>query len=56
MPILADIGIEFSGEPEVFEAHNLLIILTKPADTARALLLHDGTQRPCGPATWPASG
>jgi hypothetical protein len=24
MPILADIGIEFSGEPEVFEAHNLV--------------------------------
>ena len=24
MPILADIGIEFSGEPEVFEAHNIV--------------------------------
>ena len=24
MPILADIGIEFSGEPEVFEVHNLV--------------------------------
>ena len=24
MPILADIGIEFSGEPEVFEAHNVV--------------------------------
>ena len=24
MPILADIGIEFSGEPEVFEARNLV--------------------------------
>ena len=24
MPILADVGIEFSGEPEVFEAHNLV--------------------------------
>ena len=24
MPILSDIGIEFSGEPEVFEAHNLV--------------------------------
>lgn len=24
MPILTDIGIEFSGEPEVFEAHNLV--------------------------------
>jgi len=24
MPILMDIGIEFSGEPEVFEAHNLV--------------------------------
>ena len=23
MPILTDIGIEFSGEPEVFEVHNL---------------------------------
>lgn len=23
MPILSDIGIEFSGEPEVFEVHNL---------------------------------
>jgi hypothetical protein len=23
MPILADIGIEFSAEPEVFEVHNL---------------------------------
>lgn len=22
MPILADIGIEFSGEPEIFEVHN----------------------------------
>lgn len=24
MPILADAGIEFSGEPEVFEVHNIL--------------------------------
>ncbi len=24
MPILSDVGIEFSGEPEVFEAHNLV--------------------------------
>jgi hypothetical protein len=24
MPLLADIGIEFSGEPEVFEAHNIV--------------------------------
>ena len=24
MPILADIGIEFSGAPEVFEAHNVV--------------------------------
>jgi hypothetical protein len=24
MPILADIGIEFSGEPEVFEAQNVV--------------------------------
>ena len=24
MPILADIGIEFSGPPEVFEAHNVV--------------------------------
>jgi len=24
MPILVDIGIEFSGEPEVFAAHNLV--------------------------------
>ena len=24
MPILADIGIEFSGGPEIFEAHNLV--------------------------------
>ena len=24
MPILADIGIEFSGEPDVFEVHNLV--------------------------------
>lgn len=24
MPILSDIGIEFSGEPEVFEAHNIV--------------------------------
>jgi hypothetical protein len=24
MPILTDLGIEFSGEPEVFEAHNLV--------------------------------
>jgi len=24
MPILADIGIEFSGEPEVFEVRNLV--------------------------------
>ena len=24
MPVLADIGIEFSGEPEVFEVHNLV--------------------------------
>lgn len=24
MPILADIGIEFSGEPEIFEVHNLI--------------------------------
>ena len=23
MPILTDVGIEFSGEPEVFEVHNL---------------------------------
>jgi hypothetical protein len=23
MPILADTGIEFSGEPEVFEVHNI---------------------------------
>ena len=24
MPILADVGIEFSGEPEIFEAHNII--------------------------------
>ncbi len=24
MPILADVGIEFSGGPEIFEAHNLV--------------------------------
>ena len=24
MPILADIGIEFSGDPEIFEAHNIV--------------------------------
>jgi hypothetical protein len=24
MPILADTGIEFSGEPEIFEVHNLI--------------------------------
>jgi hypothetical protein len=23
MPILADVGIEFSGEPEIFDVHNL---------------------------------
>jgi hypothetical protein len=24
MPVLTDIGIEFSGEPEVFEVHNIV--------------------------------
>jgi hypothetical protein len=24
MPILTDMGIEFSAEPEVFEVHNLI--------------------------------
>ena len=24
MPILADVGIEFAGEPEIFEVHNLV--------------------------------
>lgn len=24
MPILADVGIEVSGEPEIFEAHNIV--------------------------------
>jgi hypothetical protein len=24
MPILSDIGIEFSGEPEIFEVHNVV--------------------------------
>jgi hypothetical protein len=24
MPILADIGIEFSGEPEILEVHNIV--------------------------------
>ena len=24
MPILADIGIEFSGEPQIFEAHSVI--------------------------------
>ena len=24
MPVLTDLGIEFSGEPEVFEIHNLV--------------------------------
>jgi hypothetical protein len=24
MPILSDVGIEFSGEPEIFEAHNII--------------------------------
>jgi hypothetical protein len=24
MPLLADAGIEFSGEPEVFEVHNII--------------------------------
>ena len=24
MPILADVGIEFSGDPEVFEVHNII--------------------------------
>jgi len=23
MPILADVGIEFSGDPEIFEVHNI---------------------------------
>ena len=23
-PILTDVGIEFSGEPEIFEVHNLV--------------------------------
>jgi hypothetical protein len=23
MPVLSDVGIEFSGEPEVFEVHNI---------------------------------
>jgi hypothetical protein len=25
MPILTDIGIQFSGEPEIFEVHNLAV-------------------------------
>lgn len=24
MPILTDVGIEFSGEPEIFEVHNIV--------------------------------
>jgi hypothetical protein len=24
MPILAEVGIEFSGAPEIFEVHNLV--------------------------------
>jgi hypothetical protein len=24
MPILADVGIQFSGDPEVFEVHNII--------------------------------
>jgi len=24
MPILSDVGIEFSGEPEIFEVHNII--------------------------------
>jgi hypothetical protein len=24
MPLLADVGIEFSGEPEIFDAHNII--------------------------------
>jgi hypothetical protein len=24
MPLLADVGIEFSGEPEIFEVHNIV--------------------------------
>jgi hypothetical protein len=24
MPVLADVGIEFSGEPEIFEVHNIV--------------------------------
>ncbi len=24
MPILADVGIEFSGEPDIFEIHNII--------------------------------
>jgi len=24
MPILADVGIEFSGDPEIFEVHNVV--------------------------------
>ncbi len=24
MPILADVGIEFSGDPEIFEVHNIV--------------------------------
>ncbi len=24
MPVLADVGIQFSGEPEIFEAHNIV--------------------------------
>ena len=24
MPILADVGIEFSGDPDIFEAHNIV--------------------------------
>jgi len=24
MPLLADVGIQFSGEPEIFEVHNII--------------------------------
>jgi len=38
MPILADTGIEFSGEPEIFEVHDLIKPLRAPTEIESAIV------------------
>jgi hypothetical protein len=42
MPLLTEVGIEFSGEPEIFEVHNIVKRQVWRASTTMDRLLMEG--------------